>query len=120
LFDLCVRAFGAACIIFGLSHFAYAEFTATMVPSWLPERLFLAYVTGSIHAGCGLALLVGVQRFFASAIEAAMMTSFVLLVHAPRISADPSNRFEWTMAMAAVLLSASAWVITVESRSKPA
>lgn len=118
LVDACVRAFGAACVVFGASHFAFAEFTASMVPSWLPERLALAYATGAIHAGCGLAMLVGVQRVFASVIEAAMMTSFVLLVHVPRIAANPSNRFEWTMMFAAVLLSASAWAMGAELDSK--
>lgn len=120
LFGLCVRAFGAACVIFGASHFAYAEFTATMVPSWLPERLLLAYATGAVHAGCGVALFVGAQRPFAAVIEAMMMTSFILLVHIPRIAIDPSNRFEWTMAFAAVLLSASAWIIAAELQTKPA
>jgi uncharacterized membrane protein len=116
LFDICVRAFGAACIIFGASHFAYAEFTAAMVPKWLPQPLLLTYATGTLHAGCGLALLVGFRQFFAAVIEAAMMSSFVLLVHGPRVAAAPSNRFEWTMLCAALLLSASAWIIAVELR----
>ena len=117
LFDGCVRTFGVACIIFGASHFAYAEFTAQMVPSWLPEQLLLAYVAGAIHAGCGLALLVGLLRQFAIIIEAAMMSSFVLLVHVPRVAAAPSNRFEWTMMCAALLLTSAAWIIAAEFRA---
>jgi uncharacterized membrane protein len=117
LFDICVRAFGGACIIFGASHFAYAEFTAAMVPSWLPEQLLLAYATGAVHAGCGLALLIGFSRLIAAIIEAAMMSSFVLLVHVPRVAAAPSNRFEWTMMCASLLLTASAWIIASEFRA---
>jgi hypothetical protein len=39
-------------------------------------------------------------------------------VHVPRIAADPSNRFEWTMFFAAVLLSASSLLIAVELRNE--
>jgi hypothetical protein len=28
-------------VVFGLSHFAYAGFTTSMVPAWLPARLQL-------------------------------------------------------------------------------
>jgi uncharacterized membrane protein len=118
LVDVCVRAFGAACIVFGASHFAYADFTAAMVPQWLPEPLIIAYLTGAIHTGCGLALLVGFNRSIAAAIEASMMTSFVALVHVPRVVTSPSYRLEWTMLLAALLLSASAWIVTVESGLK--
>ena len=39
--------FGASCVVFGLAHFAYARFTAEMVPPWLPARLGLVYLTGA-------------------------------------------------------------------------
>lgn len=109
LAGLAVRAFGLAGLVFGTAHFVYAEFTASMVPEWLPLRLELAYLTGAIHALTGLAMLVGYRQRLAAGIEAAMMTSFVLLVHLPRIAADPGNRLELTMGCIAVALSSAAW-----------
>ena len=47
-------------VVFGLSHFAYADFTASMIPAWMPARLILAYVTGAAHLAAGAALLLGV------------------------------------------------------------
>src|SRR5258708_1008447 len=41
--------FGLACVAYGLAHFAYADFTAGMVPIWLPGRLGFAYLTGLGH-----------------------------------------------------------------------
>jgi uncharacterized membrane protein len=111
LADICVRLFGIACIAFGVAHFAYAEFTASMVPEWLPERLALAYLTGVIHAGTGLALLIGVRRGVAATLEAMMMSSFVLLVHVPRVLPKPEDRMEWTMLLVALALSSSAWLV---------
>jgi uncharacterized membrane protein len=106
---ICVVLFGAACLVFGLSHFIYAQVTASMVPAWLPRRLELAYFTGAIHTLTGLALIVGRWRRWAAGIEAAMMTSFVLLVHAPRVFAHPTDRTELTLLFVAITLSSAAW-----------
>jgi uncharacterized membrane protein YphA (DoxX/SURF4 family) len=106
-----VILFGVACVIFGLSHFAYAQFTASMIPTWLPRRLELAYLTGAIHALTGLALLIGRWRRWAAGIEAAMMTSFVFLVHAPRVFAHPTDRTELTLLFVAITLSSAAWSV---------
>ena len=108
---LAIRAFGLAGLVFGAAHFVYAEFTASMVPAWLPMRLELAYLTGVVHALTGLAMLVGYRRRLAAGLEAAMMTSFVLLVHLPRIAADPGDRLELTMGCVALALSSAAWSV---------
>jgi uncharacterized membrane protein YphA (DoxX/SURF4 family) len=103
--------FGLAAIVFGTAHFAYAQFTASMVPAWLPMRLELAYLTGAIHALTGLALVIGFQRRWAATVEALMMTSFVLLVHIPRVAAKPGDRTELTLLFVALVLSSSAWIL---------
>ena len=114
--DLAIRAFGAACLVFGGAHFVYAEFTASMVPAWLPMRLELAYLTGAVHALTGLAMLIGIGTRRAAAAEALMMSSFVLLVHLPRVAAAPLDRLELTMLCIAATLSGAAWSLAA-SRS---
>jgi uncharacterized membrane protein YphA (DoxX/SURF4 family) len=111
----CVILFGLACLMFGASHFAYAQVTASMIPAWLPRRLELAYLTGAIHALMGLALLIGRWRRWAAGIEAAMMTSFVVLVHAPRVFAHPTDRTELTLLFVAITLSSAAWSVAASS-----
>jgi uncharacterized membrane protein len=108
---IAIWTMGACYVIFGCTHFQYAAFTATMIPAWLPMRVGLAWFTGAIHALSGLALLLGVRRRWAASIEAAMMTSFVLLVHIPRVAAHPGDRFELTMLFIAVTLSSAAWIL---------
>jgi uncharacterized membrane protein YphA (DoxX/SURF4 family) len=103
--------FGVTLVVFGTAHFVYARFTASMIPAWLPMRLQLAYFTGAIHALMGLALVIGVQRRWAATIEALMMTSFVLLVHLPRVAAKPGDRTELTLLFVAVTLSSAAWIV---------
>jgi len=109
--------FGLSCMTFGTAHFVYADFTAQMVPAWLPARLALAYITGAIHFGTGVCLVIGVAPRIAAAVEGAMMATFVLLVHVPRVAAAPSDRFELTMLGIALLLTASAWLLASVSRA---
>lgn len=107
--------FGLSALVFGLSHFAYADFTASMIPAWLPQRVALAWFTGAAHALAGLAILTGIQRTLAAALEGVMMACFVALVHLPRVLAQPDSRFEWTMLFVAVTLSASAGLVAALS-----
>jgi hypothetical protein len=62
--------FGAACVAYGAAHFAYASYTASMVPAWLPGRTGLAYLTGAFHVAAGLGLLVGILPRLAATLEA--------------------------------------------------
>ena len=103
--------FGLCLVVFGASHFVYADFTAQMVPAWLPDRMGLAYLTGSIHALTGACLLAGIRVRLAAAIEALMMSSFVLLVHVPGVAAAPQDRMQITMLGMAGLLATAAWLV---------
>ena len=40
---------------------------------------------------------------------AVMVSSFVLLLHVPRVIAEPGSRAEWTMIVIALSISAAAW-----------
>jgi uncharacterized membrane protein len=102
---------GASALVFGLSHFAYAGFTAAMVPSWMPFSLFWAYATGCGHLAAGLALLGGVLARPAATALAAMMGSFVVLLHLPRVLAAPTSQLEWTMLAVALSLTGAAWAL---------
>ena len=113
---------GVACLIFGASHFAFADFTSTMIPSWIPARLPLAYITGAGHLLTGLALLSGVLARLAATLEALMMTLFVLLVHVPMLVAGPSAdaaQLDWTMLFVAMSLSGAMWAVAGGLSTKP-
>jgi uncharacterized membrane protein len=103
--------FGFCLVVFGVSHFVYADFTAAMVPAWLPQRLGFAYLTGAIHALNGACLLAGIRVRVAATIEALMMSSFVLLVHIPGVAQAPHDRLQLTMLGMASLLTLAAWLV---------
>jgi uncharacterized membrane protein len=104
-------SYAAALPLIGLSHYAYVEATASMVPAWLPAHVFFAYLTGTGHMAAGAGLLLGVLRRPAAVLEAAMMSCFVLLLHIPGVWAAPSSRLQWTMLFVASALTASGWSV---------
>jgi uncharacterized membrane protein len=88
---------GASAVVFGFAHFNYIDFTASMVPGWIPFKTFWAWATGAGHLLAGLALLSGIRARLAGGCEAAMMGSFVVLLHLPRVVAAPEQHVEWIM-----------------------
>jgi uncharacterized membrane protein len=109
--------FGVGLVGCGASHFVYAEFAAQMIPAWIPGRLFFTYLTGAGHIAAGLSLLTGVWMRLSTALLCLMLACFVLLLHVPRVLADPGSRHEWTMLVVASLFNGAAWLMAAAVRS---
>lgn len=108
---VCLAA-GLCALIFGATHVKYAQFTATMVPAWIPGgQIFWAYATGLVHIVAGLSLVSGIRSQLGATVLAAMMALFVLLVHVPRVYASPGEQLEWIMLGVALSLSGAAWLV---------
>lgn len=103
--------YGLCAMIFGASHFAYPTITASLVPAWIPLPLFWAYFTGAAHIMAGLAIISGKWSRLAATLLAAMMGSFALLVHVPRVVGSPKTHAEWVMLAIATALAASALLV---------
>lgn len=103
---------GASALVFGFAHFNYIDFTATMVPAWIPpSTVFWAWATGAGHLAAGLALVSGFKARLAVTAHAAMMASFVALVHVPRVIAAPHKHEEWIMLGVSGGLTGAAWLL---------
>ncbi len=117
--------FGAACLGYGAAHFAYATYTAKMVPAWFPARTELAYLTGAFHAAAGFGLLVGVLPRMAATLEAIMLSLFGVLVWLPSFFAQPvpewasPTQIQWSETLVTFLLASSAWIVAGSLRGSP-
>jgi uncharacterized membrane protein YphA (DoxX/SURF4 family) len=117
-------AFGITCIFYGWSHFAYADYTASMVPGWLPGRLGFAYLTGFGHIAAGVGIAVGILPRLAATLEATMMSLFGLLVWAPSFLAQPRPKWaatpqnQWSELLVNLLLAAAAWIVADSLRNR--
>jgi uncharacterized membrane protein YphA (DoxX/SURF4 family) len=105
-------AFGVCALLFGGAHFYYMEFTAPVVPKWLPpNQVFWGYATGVAHIAAGIAILTGVQARLAAILLTVMFASFTPLVHVPLLLADPSRLVNWSENALNVALTGVAWVV---------
>jgi uncharacterized membrane protein YphA (DoxX/SURF4 family) len=102
---------GASAMVFGFAHFNYIDFTASMVPGWIPWKTFWAWATGAGHLAAGLALVSGFKARLAAGCEAAMMGSFVVLLHLPRVIAAPDSHVEWIMLGVSSMLTGAALLV---------
>jgi uncharacterized membrane protein len=116
--------FGLTCVFYGCSHFAYADYTATMVPAWLPYGLGFAYFTGLCHVAAGIGVAAGILPRLAATLEAGMMSLFGLLVWVPSFLAQPRPKWagtpqnQWSEVVVNVLLAAAAWVVADSLRNR--
>jgi uncharacterized membrane protein YphA (DoxX/SURF4 family) len=117
--------FGLSCVFYGWSHFAYADYTASMVPAWLPGGLGFAYFTGLGHVAAGIGIMIGILPRLAATLEAIMMSLFGLLVWVPSFLAQPRPEWagtppnQWSELVVNLVLAASAWIVAYSFQSRP-
>ena len=103
--------FGLGLLPFGLEHFRYVVYTASLVPAWLPARTAWAYATGVAHIAAGVAILLGIWPRRAANLWAAMIGLFTLLVWVPRLAAAPTLRSNWSEFLVSAGFAAAGWIV---------
>jgi uncharacterized membrane protein len=98
----------------GLSHFFYVKGTINLIPTWIPGRMFWAYLTGAGHIASGLGVLFSVLPRVALFAEAGMLSVITLLVWAPVTLAHPTSRTPWTAFWISWVIAGAIWVLAQE------
>jgi len=74
----------------GLSHIVYSDATVDLIPAWIPNRLFFAYLTGAGQIASGLGLIFNVLPRVAAYAEAAQLCIYTLLIWIPAVLFGPN------------------------------
>jgi uncharacterized membrane protein len=100
-------------VAFGIDHFVYSAFVASLVPKWIPAPVFWTYFAGAALIASGVAMIVSVQARVAALMLGIMIFLWFIMLHIPRAIADPhtGNGNEWTSVCEALAFSGIAFML---------
>lgn len=109
-------------VVFGVQHFIYGGFLATVVPAYMPGRLFWAYFVGVALVAAAIGIFTKMLARPAATMLGVMFFLFVVLLHIPRIIGNSRNGNEWTSGFVALAMCGGAWILAsaapLEEREK--
>lgn len=106
--------FSIMLIAFGIDHFLYTEFVATLVPNWIPWHIFWTYFAAVALIGSGVCIMLKIMIRQVSILSGIMLFTWFVILHIPRaVVADPNadKGNEITSVFQALAFSGIAFVI---------
>jgi uncharacterized membrane protein YphA (DoxX/SURF4 family) len=89
--------YAAPMAVFGAQHFTFARFVVQMIPAYMPGKWFWTYFVGV--ALLAAAISIALKRYvpFSGPLLSLMIFLFVILLHVPRVAANPHDRISWVV-----------------------
>jgi hypothetical protein len=114
--------FAFAMIVFGIQHFLYVRYIATLVPHWIPYHHLWIVFTGFALIAAGLSIATTIEDKYAAYGLFVLFFGWLILLHIPRTLHALRNPDEWSSAFVVLALSGSSLLLTTASptSSKPA
>lgn len=103
--------YGFSLPIFGLLHFVYPGYVASVIPAWIPAHLFWAYFIGVAFGLAGVSIVSGFQARITAILVGSMFGLWVLILHGPRAVIFPQRPAEWTSLFVALAMAGGAYLI---------
>ncbi|OOQ59969.1 DoxX family protein [Mucilaginibacter pedocola] len=104
--------YAAAFFVFGIQHFMYANFVATLIPGWLPWHLFWAVFVGIAFILAAVSIVINKYTRLSSLLLATLLALFILLIHIPNLSAKLQNAQSWARALQDLTIMGTALLIS--------
>jgi uncharacterized membrane protein len=101
----------ASIAVFGAEHLARPQVLVQTVPAWMPGRLFWVYFVGVALLAAAVSMVLRKYVRLSAALLGVMFFLFVLMVHLPRVTANPKDRFAWAVAFRELAFAGGAWAL---------
>jgi uncharacterized membrane protein len=112
--------YAVAFIVFGIQHFTYAEYAATLIPLWIPWHLFWTYFVGVAFILAAISIIINKYALFSSIMMGIMLAMFILLMHIPNLINHPHEPQRWTRALQDLAIMGTALMLTGELKLQTA
>jgi uncharacterized membrane protein len=107
LSNLC---FALPLAVFGALHLAAANSVLSIVPLYMPGRLFWAYFVGVALVAASLSIATKIQVRWSGLLVGIMMFLFVAMLDIPGVLANPRDRFGWTLLIREMSFGCGGWI----------
>ena len=97
--------------VFGALHLSDAQSLMTLVPRYMPWRMFWAYFVGCALIAASLSIAAKIAVRWSGLLFGIMMFSFVAMIHFPGALRDPHNRIIWMVVFREMSLGGAGWVL---------
>jgi len=105
--------------VFGAEHLAGPRILMNVVPRWMPAHLFWAYFVGIALVCAAISIILTRYVTLSASLLGLMFFLFVLLIHAPRVVANPSDRIAWAVALRDLSFGGAGWALAGCQRQGP-
>jgi uncharacterized membrane protein len=85
--------------VFAAEHFTTTQFIAQGMPAWIPGHVFFVYLVGVALIAAALSIIVKKNAQLAATLLGIMFLLFVVLLHIPRVVANPRDRISWAVVL---------------------
>jgi hypothetical protein len=104
--------FGVCLVTFAVYQAVHLDYTASLVPAWLPpNQMFWSVATTVAFALAAVALFINRWTLLATRLTTLMLVIFGLLVWVPRVFSDPSKHSNWSETVLTLGIAATSWII---------
>lgn len=109
-FGLYLFAFSS--LVFGIDQFEIIPFIVSLIPAWMPARLFLAYFTSVAFVAAAVAIATNRWARWTATLLGVMFAIMVITLHLPLITHDPGlhNPNTWCSLFIAVAMAGAYWI----------
>ncbi len=103
--------FAAPLTAFAAEHFVFTQFMVPMIPAWLPGGSFWIYFTGVALLLATVSILLNRKVRVSGTLLGIMIILFVVLIHIPRVIANPRDRVAWAVVVRDTCFATAALVL---------
>ena len=107
---LCNLCFAIPLAVFGAEHLSAAKFIMLAVPSYMPWRLFWAYLVGVALLAASASIATKIQVRWSGLLFGIMIFLFEAMVHIPRVLANPKDRISWVIVLREMSFAGGGWI----------
>jgi len=108
---LCNLCFAIPLAVFGAEHLSAAKFIMLAVPSYMPWRLFWAYLVGVALLAASASIATKIQVRWSGLLFGIMIFLFEAMVHIPRVLANPKDRISWVIVLREMSFAGGGWIL---------